>query len=155
MAYSIEEIQKLSLEAVRAISDTQPAVWDMPEWNICHHLAGELEERFEGFNVDVELIKQDGRRPDIVVHQRGNNENNLIVFQAKIKPSFNSVLDDMNKIRETFFNEPYLYKYGIFLSVGKLPKKMPEFDSSRIRIIEVDGWALMTEEESRKNDRSL
>jgi len=151
--YSIDEAQELTRQAAKAISDTQPEVWGMPEWNICHHLANELAKKFEGFNLDVELRKQDGRRPDIVVHQRGHNENNLIVFQVKIKPSTASIQEDLDKIRNTFFQEPYSYKYGIFLSVGKLPDPLPELDKSRIRIVEVYGWARMTNEEFEERKR--
>jgi len=145
--YTIQQAQDLTLQAAKHISDTQPELWRLPELSICHHLASALEEKFDGHNIDVELIKDDRRRPDIVIHQRGHNKNNLVIFQVKKNPTLAQIKEDLFKISDTFFRKPYLYQYGIFLSVGPLPKDLPEFDNSRIRFVEVDGWAEITEEE--------
>ncbi len=145
--YSIQEVQDLVHQVTKSISDNQPELWHLPELNICHHMAKELEKIFEGFNVDVELIKDDRRRPDIVIHQRGHHRNNLVVFQVKKNPTLRQVEEDLFKIRDTFFREPYSYKYGIFISVGKLPEPLPQFDQSKVRMIQVYGWAEMTEED--------
>lgn len=148
--YSIQEVQGLVHQATKSISDNQPELWHMPELSICHHLAGELAKLFTGFNVDVELIKDDRRRPDIVIHQRGHNKNNLVIFQVKKNPTTQQVVEDLFKINDTFFREPYSYKYGVFISVGKLPESLPDFDKSKIGFIQVYGWAEMTEEEFKK-----
>ena|SRR3989344_4437048 len=126
----------------------------MPEWNICHHLAGELENQFSEYNIDIELIKHDGRRPDIVIHHRGVNMNNLVVFQVKKNPSRRDIEEDLTKINETFFSEPYNYRYGIFISVGKLPGSLPDFNQTKIRILEVYGWREMTREEFDRRNRA-
>lgn len=138
--YSIRKILSIVRDAIEYISDNQSSVWGTPELNICHHLACELKKKFSDFDIDVELIKDDRRRPDIVIHKRGNNENNLVVFQVKINPTSTDIKEDLFKIEDTFFRAPYSYKYGLFISVGKLPNPLPEFDSSKIRFIQIYGW---------------
>ena len=126
-------------QAIKKISDTHSAVWYQNEVSICHRLASNLKEVFSGYDVDIELQKQDGRRPDIVIHKLGSNDDNLVVFQVKKKPSLKDVEDDLNKIYQTFFAEPYNYKYGVFISIDKLPEELPDFSIDRIRLIQVYG----------------
>ena len=80
---NLEEISQIVYESLKWISDNDSGVWSTTEWNICNHLSSLFRERFKDFDVDVELIKHDGRRPDIVIHGRGHNESNLVVFQVK------------------------------------------------------------------------
>lgn len=137
---NIEEIKEKVRSACKQISDTEPGVWRTTEWNICSHLQNQLNKIFSNYNVDVELIKHDGRRPDIVIHKRGNNSDNFIVFQVKKDPSTKDIQEDLDKINETFFNDPYYYKFGMFISIGELPKTLPKFDAKKIGIVEVYGW---------------
>lgn len=150
---TIEEVSQIVHEALKWISDNDSGVWSTSEWNICSHLRASLGERFKNFDVDVELVKNDGRRPDIAIHGRGDNENNLAVFQVKKKPSYQDIVEDLGKINRTFFGEPYNYVYGVFISIGELPDKLPEFDKSRICIHSVSGWKLITDKEWRVNHR--
>ena len=146
----IEQIKDKVILACKKISDTEPSIWHTTEWNICSHIQCNINEIFSEYNVDVELIKNDRRRPDIAIHKRGNNSDNLVVFQVKKRPSVNDIKEDLKKIKETFFKEPYSYKFGIFISIGKLPNDLPEFDISKIGIIEVYGWIL--DEETQEED---
>jgi len=143
LAINLKEALNKSLNAIKKISDTDQTIWRTTEWNICHHLACNLQEQFLELDVDVELEKDDKKRPDIVVHKRGSHKINLIIFQVKKNPSFRDILDDMNKINGTFFREPYLYNFGIFICIGKLPTKLPDFDTTKIAIIEIDGWKII------------
>jgi len=124
-------------QAIEKISDTSGYIWRTTEWNICHHIACGLSKEFVGLNVDVELRKEDLRRPDIVIHKRGNNEDNLVVFQVKKNPTTSKIKEDIEKIKETFFKDPYNYSYGIFVSVGELPKRLPDFDKNKIIIMQI------------------
>jgi len=146
----IKEILKKVRLACQYISDNNSSVWHTNEWNICSHLRSRLEEEFTGYDVDVELVKEDGRRPDIIVHRRGDNSDNLIVFQAKIDPTLKDLQEDLKKINETFFQEPYLYKFGVFISIGEYPKPLPNFDLTRIGIMEVYGSILFEEKDEDK-----
>ena len=137
---NIEKIKNKSRLACKKISDTESGIWSTSEWNICSHIQNNLNEIFLDYNVDVELIKKDRRRPDIVIHKRGNNLDNLVAFQVKKNPSTKDIQDDLAKINETFFKGPYFYKFGIFISIDKLPNIIPEFDHSKIGIVEVYGW---------------
>jgi len=150
---NIVDIIEKTRDACKHISDNESGIWRTTEWNICSQLQSQLNEVFSEYNVDVELIKHDGRRPDIVIHQRGNNSDNLVVFQAKKNPSTNDIQEDLDKINETFFGDPYFYKFGVLISVGKLPDPLPDFDKSKIGIVEVCGWILY--ESEHKNSIQL
>ncbi|HMO77707.1 MAG TPA: hypothetical protein PKA42_02320 [Candidatus Paceibacterota bacterium] len=139
---NINEILEKVKVVCKNISDNDSGIWHTSEWNICSHIQSGLVYAFPEYNLDVELIKHDGRRPDIVIHHRGNNTDNLVVFQVKIRPTAKDLQDDMDKINETFFAEPYNYKFGVLISIGQLPKKLPEFDKGKVGILEVYGWAL-------------
>lgn len=140
---TLDEVSNKIREAIQKISDTNGSIWRTTEWNICHHLACKLAEEFSDFNVDVELEKEDQRRPDIVIHKRGDNENNLVVFQVKKNPTTLDIEKDIEKIQSTFFGEPYKYSYGIFISIGQLSGKLPNFNRDRIKIVEVYGWEIV------------
>ena len=62
--------------------------------------------------------------------------------------------DDLFKINDTFFRDPYCYKYGILVSIGKLPKELPAFDKDRVGILEIYGWGIITEEEFAEQQRN-
>jgi len=51
-------------------------------------------------------------RPDIIIHERETNDNNLIAFE--IKKNYTDK-HDLKKIKELFRN-PYNYKYGCLIS---------------------------------------
>ena len=150
---NIQEIKEMVYGACKQISDNESAVWHTSEWNICAHLRGIFNEVFSGYNVDVELMKHNRRRPDIVIHKLGDNSDNLVVFQVKKNPKTKDLQEDLDKIKETFFSDPYYYKFGILISVGKLPQVLPDFDEDKIGIIEVYGQIL--DEGEPENDRAL
>jgi len=150
---TIKDVIERTRDACKYISDNEPGIWQTTEWNICSHLQTRLNEVFSEYNVDVELVKHDGRRPDIVIHQRGNNSDNLVVFQAKKNPNIKDIQEDLDKIKETFFEDPYFYKFGVLISIGKLPDPLPDFDKSKIGIVEVYGW--MLDESEHKSDTQL
>ena len=56
-------------------------------------------------------------RPDIIIHERENNNNNLIAFE--IKKNYTDSYD-LKKIKG-LFRRPYNYKYGCLISY--LPEK--------------------------------
>jgi hypothetical protein len=152
---NIEEILKKVHSVCKYISDNDSSVWNTSEWNICSHIQHRLKDEFSDYDIDVELIKHNRRRPDIVVHKRGNNTDNFIVFQVKKDPTLKDVQDDLDKINNTFFKKPYCYKLGIFISIGKLPIPLPKFNTDKIGIIEVHGWVLDKNRNDDKNEYSL
>ena len=59
-------------------------------------------------------------RPDIIIHERKNNDNNLIAFEIKKNYTERTLKHDLKKIRG-LFRSPYNYKYGCLISY--LPEK--------------------------------
>lgn len=149
----LKEVSKQVQKSLESISNLNPGIWHTTEWNICHHIANALSEQFGNFDIDIELRKKDGRRPDIVIHEQGNNSKNLVAFQVKKNPNIQDIKTDIKKLEETFLRDPYNYSYGIFISIGKLPDNLPEFDKERINIQQVYGWKLITNEEFKKSKK--
>ncbi len=54
--------------------------------------------------------------PDIIVHERNNDINNLLVIEVKKSANKNNQFDK-NKLK-SFTNEPYRYSFGLLLSIS-------------------------------------
>ena len=54
--------------------------------------------------------------PDIVVHKRGTQENNLLIIEVKKSSNPNTGASDKEKIEE-LMKRPYNYKLGLFLRI--------------------------------------
>ena len=67
--------------------------------------------------------KETDIRPDIIVHVRGPNKDNLIAFECKKKYNTKEHKKDFDKI-EALLNKPYNYKFGCLIEY--LPSK-PSF----------------------------
>ena len=52
--------------------------------------------------------------PDIVVHQRGRNDNNLIIIEAKWNATHKKQKDDIEKLQET--RTKFSYQYAFFIN---------------------------------------
>lgn len=101
------------------------------ERSIAHKLGCYLSHLIKEYDVDCEfnrnldVVKKmgdDNIIPDIVIHKRGSNEDNLIVIE--VKPWWNDkkeeFIKDENKL--TFLtncNSQYKYKYGFSLIIKK------------------------------------
>lgn len=86
-----------------------------------------LTPLFPHFNVDCEYNREgiqpkkacDGslRRPDVIVHKRGNNKQNLLVIEVKTHGHKNQVEEDKSKMRE-MLDEPKSYQYAFMMIVN-------------------------------------
>ena len=96
-----------------------------------------MQQKFPTFNVDCEYnrfekiekkldlpkdkINWDDTEaktvfPDIIIHRRGIQEDNLLVVE--IKKSSNNNSGDFDRMKlHTFQQEPYNYAYGLFLRI--------------------------------------
>ncbi|MCW5874803.1 MAG: hypothetical protein KIS88_09195 [Anaerolineales bacterium] len=112
------------------------------ERSLTHRLALYLEKQFQGWHIDCEYNRNgyqpkeinilpqnastsdtEGRSvfPDIIVHQRGHNDKNLLVVEVKKSTGTKASFEyDRNKIRAFRDSEVYRYQVGCFLvfSVG-------------------------------------
>ena len=82
------------------------------EWNLAHHLANELHAVFPDYDCDLEMTKPNlgNRRPDIVIHRRGSQDENLLVVE--VKRSKELVASDVQKIRDYWLVPPLQYRFG-------------------------------------------
>ena len=59
-----------------------------------------------------------GAYPDLIVHTRGSNSENLLIIEFKAWWSTESEIDDKTKLI-AFKGAPYNYKYALFVILGK------------------------------------
>lgn len=121
------------------------------EQNLSHHLAKYLEPLFEKYNVDIEfngdIDKPNDRkaleiaqsrmirigynskinntyniRPDIIVHRRGDNENNILVVEIKkdISPDNDKEYDliKLEHLTIDYLKNHYNYRLGVAIILG-------------------------------------
>ena len=123
---------------------------DMHEVALCHRLAVHLEksEKFDGYLIDCdynrsginvkrsernvkkhprEKVKNCGFRPDIIVHKRGSDDDNLIMIEAK-KASATRPQKKEAKKRLRRHAKAYNYCYAFYV---EFPKKCVQEDSVR------------------------
>ncbi len=101
-------------------------VHSMHEVALCHRLAVHLEnsDKFTGYSIDCEYnrdeqatkrnLEREIFRPDIIVHIRGSNENNLIMIEAK-KDTCRSEEQAAEKKRLRRNANKYGYKYAFMV----------------------------------------
>src|SRR5882724_2444654 len=107
------------------------------ERSITHKLAEYLQQEFPGYNVDCEynlhgplpkrlfrVCKGNDQElvyPDIVVHQRGNDDSNLLVIEAKPRKRPGVPTCDRIKLEEfTKVDGDYRYQFGLFIGFDEL-----------------------------------
>ena len=108
------------------------------ERTISHKLAEYLQDEFSDWNVDCEYnrhgnevkrielptnnINWDDTEaktvfPDIVVHKRNSDRNNLLIIEIKKSSNTMNRQFDENKLK-AFTKEPYSYLFGLFLEIS-------------------------------------
>ena len=114
-------------------------VHNMHEVALCHRLAVHLEKsrKFGGYLIDCDynrsekIPKKDPRdkgfRPDIIVHKRGNSDDNLIMIEAK---KASSTRREKKKAKKRLRRNAKAYKYCYAFYV-EFPKKCVREDSVR------------------------
>lgn len=133
----IEKMLNNALKKLREV-DIQLLEINVNERTISHKLAEYLQQNISDLSVDCEynrhqgLIKKlnfphndisiediDAKTifPDIVIHKRNTDNDNLLVIEIK-KSSNNQNYDfDISKIK-ALTNDPYNYKFGLFLEIN-------------------------------------
>lgn len=131
---------KAALKKLR-VKDSFLIKADTNERTISHKLAEYLQEEFPNWNVDceynrhgydikklrvthmpkgnVELNETEAKTifPDIVVHERNNDERNLLVIEVKKTSNTESRQFDREKIIGLTKDE-YRYRYGLLLEIA-------------------------------------
>ena len=141
----IEEVQRLVGNALTRLFHDDSGLFEtnVNERSITHKLAEYLQQEFTDWNVDCEYnrhldkvkrvslpvtsigwddLESKTVFPDIIVHERGSDERNLLVIE--VKKSTNTVPEsfDKNKLK-AFRLEPFRYEFGLFISLHVGPGK--------------------------------
>jgi len=138
----LERIVKISLKKLRSL-DKKLLEIKVNERTITHKLAVYLQQSFPEFNVDCEYNRDECNEfddlvkklelptnnvswddteaktvfPDIIIHNRGTQEKNLLVIEVKKSSSSISGKVDRNKLI-AFTKDHYNYKFGLFLKIN-------------------------------------
>lgn len=147
MTFSKDEIEGKVKASLRKLRKHDKYLLDnnLNERTITYKLATYIQEEFQDFNVDCEynrfddLVKRievpkynvnwddtEARTifPDIIVHKRGTQENNLLVIEIKKSSNSDSGIIDRMKLK-ALIKYPYNYKFGLFLRI-----KIDDIDDS-------------------------
>jgi hypothetical protein len=89
------------------------------EWNLGHHYANEVRKYFPDYDCDIDIIKPNDsyKRPDIIIHKRGSNDDNFLVIELKKNQGITEVQSDIDKIKEYWFQYPLKYEYGAVVNI--------------------------------------
>ena len=119
-------------------SDSQLLEINVNERTISHKLAEHIQEKIQGLSVDCEYNRHQGLVkklcithgdvdiedidaktifPDIVIHKRNTDDENLLVVEIKKSTNKQNRDFDLSKI-ESLTIEPYHYKFGLFLEIN-------------------------------------
>jgi len=123
--FILESLVKVVLEHGYQASENNNR--DISERALVHRLAYHLEvsDFFNGYHIDCEYNRQgddikrgaDGNIfiPDIVIHVRGNDKNNLIMIEAK---KFNDPEEEINMAKKKLKDrsDEYGYQYAFFVT---------------------------------------
>lgn len=113
--------------------------YDMHEVALCHRLAVHLENSggFDGYLIDCDYNRSKGNpkeypidkgfRPDIIVHKRGSNDDNLIMIEAK---KASATRPQKRKARKKLRRNAKAYNYCYAFYV-EFPRECVQEDSVR------------------------
>jgi hypothetical protein len=119
----LDQVEKLIRDAITSLFAHQPDFWgftsatNQTEWNIAHHLANELHAMLRHYHCDLDVSKPnfDARRPDIILHRRGQHTHNFVVIEVKRNP--HDVAEDITKIHDWWFRPPLEYAFGAVVAI--------------------------------------
>jgi len=122
------DVKNIIVRSVRNLYRNQPNLYDFTsithqtEWNLGHQLAYELQKDtfLSRFDCDLDIVKTnfDNRRPDIIFHKRGDNKYNFLVVELKYNKEKKELDEDMQKIKDNWFQCPLQYDYGAVVNLG-------------------------------------
>jgi len=140
MTYTKEDLDKIVRDSLKKLKRLDKILLEINanERTITHKLAVYLQQSIPDFNVDCEynrfedFVKKmtlpkdkinwadtEAKKvfPDIIIHKRGIQEDNLLVIEVKKSSNINSGDFDRMKLHK-FLQEPYNYAYGLFLRIN-------------------------------------
>ena len=115
------------------------------ERSVAHKLAEYLQQEFPEYHVDCEYnrygksvkeIRNIRVYPDIIIHKRDNQKNNLLAIEIKTKKVGKKKINkDRNKLRNfTSLSGKFKYRFGLFLKFDckkLIDNKWYEYDSEK------------------------
>lgn len=136
MDFDKDLIEIFLRKAVENLFENEPDIYEiteisiMTEWNLCHHLAIQLQQFFPEYDCDIEIIKPyyNRKRPDIILHHRGNHKNNFLVVEAK-KDDEEGFEEDKDKMQKNWFKHPLSYKFGAVVNFKGLAAEIEVFEN--------------------------
>lgn len=96
------------------------------ERTLAFRLGHYLQEKFYGYNVDCEYNRHaddpkciDGKRiyPDIIIHNRGSDSDNLVWIEVKKGNNLKNAYLDKRRLKYVTGNSMYRYEYGFFIAL--------------------------------------
>lgn len=146
----LEEIINKALEELyekdKYLIQTEPDIKDEKEYHVSergivfrfgiylNNIMSQIEH-LKGYHIDTEFNRNinlkktipsrpDGVYPDLIIHKRGTNKNNLIVIEIKTWWNKN-ISEDKIKIKEFMdINGAYKYKFGLSILIKEIKPEL-------------------------------
>lgn len=93
------------------------------------------------YNRDIDDLKcipsrANGCSPDLIIHKRGSNNDNLLLIERKGWWSLKgTIIDDCNKIRDFMENKEFKYRFGLLIIFKKNGVSFKWIDKNKDRQI--------------------
>ena len=118
-------IKELLEQAIMNLFEHQKNIFDFTsqtsqtEWNLGHHYANEVHKFFTDYDCDLDVVKTNfhNRRPDIIFHNRGYNDRNILVIEIKFDETEEVVAEEIQRIRDNWFHPPLSYDFGAVVNL--------------------------------------
>ena len=118
-------VEKIIDQAVKNLFQNQSNIYEFTsetrqtEWNLAHHLAVEIHNLLPWFDYDLDIAKPnyDNKRPDIVLHKRGNHDSNFLVIEVKRDGSETAIDEDIQKVKNQWFRPVLSYEFGAVVNL--------------------------------------
>jgi hypothetical protein len=94
----------------------------------CEYNRYERDPKYVDYPKATNTADTDARTvyPDVIVHQRGKKENNLLVIEVKRSTNNASWDTDLAKLADIAKDKNYEYRFGVFLNISTGPHTEPE-----------------------------
>jgi len=99
------------------------------------------DEKLKLYNIDSEYDRciydlkkrtdeDKNARPDLIIHKRGNNDNNLLIIEREAYLSKKTKIDEDKEKLKSFFEGRYKYKNALLIKINKNEPKLIWIDKN-------------------------
>lgn len=121
-----EQVEDILQRALDDLCRDQPNILDataetaQTEWNLVYQLAPLIHKSLDFLDCEIDVIKKrfGMMRPDVIFHHKRTNVFNFLVIEAKTNKGPKAIANEIQKIRNNWFQPPLSYRFGAVINFG-------------------------------------